>query len=824
MSTTLAKKAPSIKKSASSAVSSSGKDVKKLQNKYGYFTGDGKEYVITRPDTPRPWVNVLSNGDYGTVVSQTGGSFSWRENSNLSRITRWEQDLIKDEWGSYVYLRDNDTKKFWSLTWKPTCPNFDFFEVRYGTGYAVHTSELNGIRAEKTTFVALKDPVEIWKIRLTNKTNKKRSIGLYSYFEWCLGNSGDTHREFHKTFIETNPNKALNALYGYKRPALVPHFISTGLAEKPLEAFHASSEKLAGFDGDKEAFFGNYGNLLAPRAVVEGKSKNTWGKWCDSVASLSTNVELGPNEEKTVIFLLGATRERKESEVLIKKYTNVANAEKELQAVKDFWNEFTGRTWVETPDDGFNFMTNTWLKYQAIAGRIWAKCAYYQSSGGIGFRDQLQDCQVFFPIEPSLAKKQILIHAEQQFPDGTVYHWWHPNTNMGAITEMTDDLVWLAYITLNYLDETQDFKILDEVVNFLKDPKDKNAKVTKGDLYDHCCRAIDKVLSRWSPRGLPLIGEGDWNDGFSHVGPKMKGESIWLGHFMVGILRRFAEICDMRGEKTRAKNYRDRAEKLVADINKHAWEDDRYIRATRDDGKVMGSKTCDQGKIDLMAQAWALIHNVAPADRAKKCMETAYKHLYKEYGPLLLTPAYHIPDPNIGYITRYAPGLRENGGVYTHAACWGLQAVLIQKKGDFGFETYKSFSPPHRGANPDLYYVEPYATPGNVDGPDSPNFGRGGWTWYTGSGAWLFRISTDWLLGIRPVKEGLLIDPVVPKKWGQFKMRRLFRGATYNITVTNPNKVESGVKSIVVDGKAIKGAIVPAFKDTKTHTVEVVMG
>lgn len=799
-------------------------EIRKFENKYGYFTADGREYVITRPDTPRPWVNILSNGDYGTILSQTGSGFSWRGNSNLSRITRWEQDLIKDEWGSYLYLRDNESGNFWSLTWKPTCPKFDFFEARYGQGYVIHRSRLNGIFAEKTVCVAMEEPVEIWKVRLVNESGETRRLGLFSYFEWCLGNAGDTHREFHKTFIETNIQKSLNTIYGYKRPALVPHFISTGLAERPLEAFHSVNLKPEGYEGDKEAFFGEYGNILAPRAVVQGNLKNSSGKWCDSVASLHVNVELAPGEEKTVIFLLGATRERKESETIIKKYSNEANVDRELARVKDFWTELFSRTWVETPDDAFNFMTNTWLKYQAIAGRIWAKCAYYQSSGGIGFRDQLQDCQVFFPLEPKLARKQILLHAEQQFPDGTVYHWWHPNTNIGAITNMTDDLVWLAYITLNYLDETQDFGILKVKVNYLKDPKSKTGKVTQGPLYEHCVRAIDKVLSRWSPRGLPLIGEGDWNDGFSHVGVHWKGESIWLGHFMVGILKNFAPICEREGEKKRAQNYLKRAEALKAAINKHAWEDDRYIRATRDDGKLMGSKTSEEGKIDLMAQVWALIHDVAPPDRAKICMQTAEKLLYREYGPLLLTPAYSKPDPHIGYITRYAPGLRENGGVYTHAATWGLQAQCLLKRGDYAFETYRRFCPVYRGEDPDLYYVEPYVTPGNTDGPDSPYFGRGGWTWYTGSGAWLFRICLDWQLGIRPVAEGLLMDPVIPKKWNGFKVRRLFRGATYEITVKNPGRAESGVKRVRVDGKLIQGNVVPAFKDKKTHQVDVVMG
>lgn len=798
---------------------SSKGEAKKFESRFGYFTADGREYVITRPDTPRPWVNVICNGDYGLIESQTGSGFSWRDNSNLSRVTRWEQDLIKDSWGKYIYLRDQESGDFWSATWKPCVPNFDFYEVRHGQGYSILKSKLNGISAEKTIFVDVEEPVEVWKLVLKNESSAKRKLSLFTYFEWCLGNAGDNHREFQKTFIETQIDRTNGCLFGLKRAPLVPGFISTGMTEKPLEAFHASNIKPVAYEGDKEAFFGRYGEIQAPKAVIDGKLNNTEGKWGDSIASLQVDIELEAGESKTVVFTLGVVKSHAQAAAVIKKYSDEAAADQELAKVKALWDSFVNATTVETPDEALNFMTNIWMKYQTISGRLWARCGYYQSSGGFGFRDQLQDCQIFFATKPELAKKQILLHAEQQFPDGTVYHWWHHGTSMGAITHCSDDLLWLDFIALNYIDETGDDKILDTKVNFLPEPKTK--KVTQGSLYDHCLRAIDKVFTRFSKRGLPLMGECDWNDGLSHVGIKWKGESIWLGHFFYGVLTRMAPICEERGDKKRAKLYLERAEKLKQAINKHGWDGEWYLGATRDDGRPLGSKTQDQGKIFLNCQTWAVITGVADEKRGRAVMDQAKKHLYRKYGPLLLTPAYHATDPTIGYITRYAPSVRENGGLYTHAGTWAIQAECMMRDGDQAFEVYNSFNPAIRGLDPDKYFVEPYVTPGNVDGPDSPNFGRGGWTWYTGSAAWYVVVILNYLLGIRPTREGLIIDPVIPKKWDGFKVKRLFRGSVYHITVENPKHVSSGVKKITVNGKVQQGILVQPLKSKGPHEVKV---
>jgi cellobiose phosphorylase len=819
MSATLVKKAKKTKRAAIST-----KEGKKFQNKYGHFTEDGSEYVITDPRTPRPWVNVNCNENYGFIVSQTGGGFSWYGNSQLSRLTGWYQDLIRDGYGKYVYLRDNDSKKIWSTTWKPTCFDYQSYEARYGLGYTEFNASYNGIKSKQLMFVPREDSCEIWQITLKNETKQTKKLSVFPYFEWCLGNGTETHREFQKTFIEVKVEKKLNAIVGLKRPAIVPTFVSSGLKDSPLTGFLSlTNQKPSGYDGDKESFIGMYGTFEKPKAVVEGKVRNRreLEKWGDPIASMQADVTLKSGQEKTLIFVLGRVENASQVSRFVKKYKSQASVEKELDKVKKFWDKLTDASWIETPDESMNFLTNKWYRYQALSARMWGKTAYYQCSGGIGFRDQLQDSNCLLESDPELTRKQILLHAEQMFPDGTVYHWWHPGAGIAAHTDMTDDLLWLTFITLNYLDETADFKILDKVCNYVQAP---GKKLEKGTLYNHSCRSIDKVLSRWSPRGLPLIGEGDWNDGMSHVGVKWKGESIWLGHFLYGILIRFAEICEMQKDKSRAKNYLDSAKKLKEAINKHAWDGEWYIRATRDNGIPLGSKSQDRGKIFLNAQTWAVINETATPQRGRTAMNSAYKHLFKNFGPLLFTPGYDKLDRTIGYLSRYAPSVRENGGVYTHAACWGVQAAAKMKDADWAYQGYNNMNPIQRAKNPDLYYGEPYVTPGNVDGPDSPNYGRGGWTWYSGSGSWMQKVAYNWICGVRATKEGLIVDPCIPTTWKGFTVKRTYRGVVYMITVKNPKRASHGVKEMIVDGEKQTSNIIPLLKKGKTHQVTVTLG
>ncbi len=788
----------------------------KFKIKYGHFSPDGKEYIITRYDTPAPWINIMCNGDYGMVLSQTGSGFSFRYDANLSRINRWVQDLVTDEYGKYIYIKDVESNKFWSLGYKPVCPEFDEYKVTYGIGYSKILSVYEEIESEVTFFVPPKEPIEIWKINIKNLSGKKRFLDIFTYLEFCLGNANDIHREFQKTFIQTKFNEEKSILFGRKRRLPVPDFISTGLSEYPIMAFHSSNITPESFETDKANFIGNYRNLQAPKALLDGKLTNTSGMWYDSVASLKIKLELEPGEMKTLIFTLGSTEREAEAEELVERYKDAREVDKSLDATIDFWTKLLEKTLVSTPDEAFNFMTNWWLKYQAICGRLWARTAYYQSSGAYGFRDQLQDSLCFLPLEPELTKKQIILHARQQFKDGSVHHWWHEVTQRGVKTKMTDDLLWLVFLILEYIDETNDISILESQVEYVDAPKES--------LYQHCIKAIDLVLSRFSKRGLPLIGEGDWNDGMSAVGLEWKGESIWLGHYLYGILLRFSEIIETY-DKERVERYIKRAEELKEKINSFGWDGKWFIRAIRDDGMPIGSAECEEGKIFLNAQTWAIINDIAPENRAKLCMDSCEKILFRDYGPLLFYPGYTVPDESIGYLSRYAPGLRENGGVYTHGACWAIIAEAKLKRADKAYEVFSKLCPINRAMSPDIYKAEPYVTAGNSDGPQSPHFGRGGWSWYSGSATWLFKTGLEWILGIRPTRYGLLIEPCIPNAWDKFKVKRTFRGHTYIIEVENPDRISYGIKSITLDGKKLSNNLLPApTTSEKMHKVKVILG
>lgn len=790
--------------------------MEKFRTKYGYFTKDGREYVITRPDTPRPWINIMSNNDYSTVLSQTGSGYSWWKNANLARVTRWLQDLIKDDMGKYFFIKDKASGKYWSISWKPICPKFDFYEARYGMGYSIIASRMHKIAVSMTVFVPPDEPLEIWIVSVRNRDTKRRYLSLTSYLEWCLGNSDDVHREFQKTFIKTWFDKGTNTIFAKKKKHLVPKYISAGMAEYPIAAYNSVSEKPASYEGDKERFFGMYRSISEPAALGKERLTNTTGEGYDPISSFQVDVDLKPGEEKTVVFTIGHMEDERKARTLINKYHKINEAEKALERTKKFWKVLLGGLTVNTPDEAFDFLTNYWLKYQAIAGRLWAKSAYYQFSGGYGFRDQLQDSQVFLPIKPDLCKRQILMHAEHQLVDGAVHHWWHQLSSIGAITGMTDDLLWMVYVLFGYLEETKDFKILDIKVPYL----DGNA----GPIYQHCYKAIDKVLSRFSKRGLPLMGDGDWNDGFNLIGSKWKGESVWLAQFLYDILLRFAPIAERKKDKKRAKDYLARARKLKSAVNKHCWDGKWYYAATRDDGKLVGSSGCKECRVYLMTQAWGIFNDVSTEERKLKSIEALEKYLWDKYGPLLIAPGFTEPDENIGYISRYAPGVRENGGVYTHAACWAVMAECYLGRGDKAFDMYSSFCPIKRGMEPDMYKAEPYVTPGNTNGPQAADYGAGGWTWYTGSAAWLYRVSTNWILGVRPGYEGLIIDPCIPKKWKGFSVRRVYGKAVYNIKVENPDHVSKGVKEVYLDGKRLASNVIKGLSDGRTHSVRVVMG
>lgn len=777
-----------------------------FSTKYGHFSSDGNEYIITNHKTPKPWVNVISNGKYGLVVSQNGGGFSWDTHSEFNRLNRWHQDLVQDNWGKYFYFKDNQTGDVWSPTWMPVKTELDSYRVVYGFGYSKFISEYKGVKVTLTVFVPVSDDLEIWNFKIENKTAQKKSLSIFTYFEWCLGSSADHHREFHKTFLETHFDSKLNCMSATKRLWEIPlgdrgHWN----IEYPYLGFIACSNKIADYDGDKDTFVGQYGSLQNPAGLNAKSLSKKLGKWNDSIGTVKTNIEIKPNETKHLNFFLGIKENKNAIAATLKKFSTQKNIDSALVDLKLFWQKMFNTLVIDTPDKAMNLLVNKWLRYQAIAGRLWGRTAYYQQSGALGFRDQLQDSLVFLPIDPKKTENQIRLHAKHQFEDGTVLHWWHPISDTGLPTKMTDDLLWLPFVIMNYIDETADYKILS-----IKEPYYDN-KNKKDTLFDHSVAAIEKVLTRISKRGLTLIGAGDWNDGLSAVGLDFKGESIWLTEFFYLILTRFAELSKEIGKDNLYKKYSKKAADLKKAFDKYAWDGEWYWRATKDDGKKVGSKTSPEGKIYLNAQTWSVISGIADTSKQNKAMDAVSKHLLKNNGCLLLSPAYTKPDQMIGYLSRYAPGRRENGGVYTHAATWAIWAYSQLKQKDLAYKAFKNLCPIYSGLNPDKYVAEPYVTPGNIDGPDSPNYGMGGWTWYTGSASWYQKVIVDWILGIRATKKGLLIDPCIPNDWKEFSVKRLFRGTIYNIKVFRKSSKYSNVY-MQINGKRTETNLIPASK------------
>ena len=499
---------------------------KMFETKYGYFDKRGS-YIIKTPTTPKPWINVISNGTYGLTFSQSGGGFSWYIHSNFNRINRWFQDLIKDDWGKYIYIKDNKSKDYWSLTYMPTKPNYKSYQVKHSFGYSEVEANYNDISSKYRIFIPMENSLEVWQIKLKNQSNITKDLSLFTYFEWSLGDAPDTHREFFKTFIETEFKN--ETIYAEKRlwSVIKNHKGEHWNSSWDYVAYHFSNLKVKSYDTEKENFIGEYGDLKTPKVLFDGKLKNCTGKYNDSIGSLEVKVTLQPGEEKDVIFVMGIDTKKQNINKIKSYFSNIKNVENEFEKVKNYWENLFNQVKVETPDESLNLFLNKWLKYQAISCRIWGRAAYYQQSGAYGFRDQLQDSQIFLPINPDLTKKQILMHAGHQFFDGRVHHWWHPITNEGLVNNISDSLLWMPFLTYRYLKETADFKILDEQIKYYDKGSDH--------LYRHCVKAFEVVLSRMSKRFLPFIGGGDWNDGLNAVGTFWKGESVWLGFFFYHI-------------------------------------------------------------------------------------------------------------------------------------------------------------------------------------------------------------------------------------------------------------------------------------------------
>jgi cellobiose phosphorylase len=781
-------------------------------NRYGHFSEDGREFLVTDPRPPRPWTNVIANERVGLAVSHTGSGFSWIDNSQLAAVTRWQQELAVDRSGKFLYACDADDGAVWSLSPSPVWAPLDRYACRHGFGYTVFETAFHGLEARWTLFCDAEATVELWKVELADASGRPRRIDLVGFLEWCMGVSPSPRREFARLFLETWHDPALRAVFARNHMWDVPsaRFGHWNTSFPYVSAF-AATESLTAVQGDKAAFLGRFGDFDDPAALRQDDWTPLFGRHEDPIAALRCRIELPAGGTRTLGFVLATGGSAEEAADLAGRFASVGAMDASLSAVHTGWRDRLAAHRMETPDDALDAIANDWVRYQAIAARLWARCGYYQQSGAFGFRDQLQDSQVWLTIDPARCRAQVRLHAAHQFADGSVYHWWHPLTEQGHVTKMTDDLLWLGFVAASYMRETGDLSILDDEAPFLD--------AGPAPLSDHVLRAFRRVFQRTSPRGIPYIGAGDWNDGLSAMGLEERGESVWLGQFLAGLLAEWSRVWLRSGREGLSREFAGRREELVGAINLHGWDGAWYRRGTLDDGRILGTSADRVGRIFLNAQTWAILNDVAPPDRAAACLDAVRRHLVTEAGALLLAPAFDTPVPEIGYITRYAPGLRENGGVYTHAATWAIAAAAKMKDGELAARLLAAMNPATK--DPDRYFAEPYVLPGNVDGPDSPHHGRGAWTWYTGSAAWLHRIVAEWILGVRPEWDGLRIDPCLPPGWDRAAMVRPWRGAIWEIAIERGSSPR-----LELDGAALPGNLIPvlAASDAGRRRVRVVVG
>jgi cellobiose phosphorylase len=795
-------------------------------NGYGGFSKDGKEYVIKLKgytNTPSPWINVVSNGKFGFHVSESGSGLTWAENSRENKLTPWSNDPVSDTPGEVVYLRDDDNGDIWTVTPLPI-REVEGYVVKHGLGYSEFNHDSHGIEQKLVMFVPREDPVKIGLLKLKNHSNGRRKLSITYYVRPVLGVSeGETQQHILTEKGENNKTILIRNPFNSDFPGRI--------------AFVDTSGELMSYTGDREEFIGRDGDLSQPEALKRESLSNRIGIGYNPCVAIQTFIELEADEERGIVFLLGHAKEKYDVYRIADEYRNIARCEEALEDVKEYWNKTLGAVRVKTPDPSMDLMLNYWLLYQTISCRLWARSAFYQSGGAYGFRDQLQDAMNSVYVVPEVAREQILLHCAHQFVEGDVQHWWHPGAeDKGIRTKFSDDLLWLPFATAEYINKTEDYDILKEEVHFLEseplgEDEDERYGIPRvseerASVYNHCIRAIERSL-KFGEHGIPLMGSGDWNDGMNTVGNKGKGESIWLGWFLCATLTKFIPICRRMNDLERAQRYIEEVERIVKAIEENGWDGGWYRRAYFDDGTPLGSAENTECTIDSIAQSWAVISKLGNDGRIKEAMSAVENYLVRRDEGLILlfTPPFDESDLNPGYIKGYVPGVRENGGQYTHAATWVVNAFAMMGDGDKAWELYNMINPINHTRTPiecATYKVEPYVIAADVYAV-RPHVGRGGWTWYTGAAGWMYKVGIEYILGFKKNGDRLVIDPCIPKEWDEYNITYRYKNTTYNIAVKNPAGVCKGVGQIVVDGKPVESDFIKLEDDGKEHMVEVFM-
>jgi cyclic beta-1,2-glucan synthetase len=797
-------------------------------NGLGGFGDGGREYVTilgAGQSTPAPWINVVANERFGFQVSESGSGFTWSGNSKESQLSPWSNDPVSDPPGEALFVRDEATGEVWSPTALPIREDWPYL-IRHGQGYSRFEHESHGIALELVQYVAARDPIKISRLDIENRSKSSRRLSVTAYVEWVLGSS----RSRSAPFVVTRIDPETGALFAINR-------WNEEYADRV--AFADLGGRQTSWTADRTEFLGRNGTLERPAALSRGATlaKRTGGG-LDPCAALQAPVDLPPGGRAQVVFFLGQGDDEDGARELVRRY-RAADLDAVLREVQQEWGDVAGALQVKTPDRSMDILLNHWLLYQALSCRVRARAAFYQAGGAYGFRDQLQDVMALSVGVREVTRRHLLTAAARQFLQGDVQHWWHPPSGRGVRTKFSDDLLWLPYATVHYVEVTGDEAVLDEVVPFLEGPELEPEQVEHyfepavsketGTLFEHCARALDRSLAA-GEHGLPLMGSGDWNDGMNRVGWRGRGESVWLGWFLHTNLWEFAKVADKRGETARAARWRERVATLKDALEKAGWDGDWYRRAYFDDGTPLGSAQNVECRIDSIAQSWGVISGAADPGRVTRAMAAVEEYLVRRGDGLVLlfTPPFDKTSLDPGYIKGYLPGVRENGGQYTHGALWSLIAFAGLRQGDKAGELFSILNPiNHAGTRAGVYRykVEPYVAAADVYA-EPPHVGRGGWTWYTGSASWMYRAGIEWILGFRIRGAALHLDPCIPRWWPGYQITFRYHSSRYELVVENPRGANWGITRIAADGRELSKdeRVVALVDDGKTHRIEVTLG
>jgi cyclic beta-1,2-glucan glucanotransferase len=797
-------------------------------NGLGGFADDGREYVIVLDKgqwTPAPWVNVIANPEFGFMVSETGSGCTWSGNSRENLLTPWSNDPVCDPSGEMFYLRDDENNDLWSPTVAPIRVENASYLIRHGQGYSRFEHVSHGIHSELLQFVAPDDPVKISVLSLVNLSGRSRRLTVAAYLEWVLGSS----RSVTAPHILTELDAETGALFASN---------SWSVEFGQRVAFVDFCGRQSGWTGNRSEFLGRNGDLNAPAGLLTGNPlKNRVGAGLDPCTALETVIELAADERIEIVFLLGQGADRIQARELIQRYRSVA-VESVFSQVKQSWEQILGKVQVKTPDRELDLLLNRWLLYQTLSCRMWARAAFYQVGGAFGFRDQLQDSMALAVTRPDLTRAHLLRAAARQFNEGDVQHWWHPPTGRGVRTRFSDDRIWLPYAVAHYLKVSGEVGVLDESLPFLDGavllPEqddlyfEPTTSQQQASLFEHCARTLDISLATGA-HGLPLMGSGDWNDGMNRVGNQGQGESVWLAWFLMATLDEFIPLALARGETERAERWQKHAAQLKLAVEADGWDGAWYRRAYFDDGSPLGSATNAECRIDAIAQSWGVISGAADTKRAQRAMHSVREYLLR-YGDdlvLLFTPPFDKTERDPGYIKSYPPGVRENGGQYTHAAIWSVIAYAMLGDGDQAAELLSMLNPINRTATRTgvyAYKVEPYVLAADIYA-EPPHVRRGGWTWYTGAAGWFYRAGLEWVLGLQVRGDQLLFNPCIPRDWRSYSMVYRHGNSQYDISVENPDAVTQGIVALELDGvEQLNTHSISLSDDAQLHKIRLLIG